>query len=316
MTSILDNLLESLRRAIVILAIDNCELRKKLIHGYKTNDPPSCTSDRVILAAHVLGLVERNEDFFVWKSSYIPFVSDNYEWQKIIDVIKQQETYLNLASVVKSSTIKEKTTPKQQLSVNPEEYFTFLNGVEASHLHHAKWFATIEALKHAKHLIDLGGGLGTFSRAWINTAQGRKATLVDFPAIKKLLLMKKRLSSRLVFCGMDLSKCSRFEFQGDVYLLANVLHLLQNWREVLFHVISQIRSNSLLSIMEAIPFDKAGILFDLQVHLRSGGLGGLILPAEIESALISANLSIIKRIENKEPVDPFQRKYLLWICRK
>lgn len=316
MNIILEDLLMNLRKAIALLAIDNCELHQKLVSGYKIQQPPACTVDRVILSAYVLGLLEENANVFSWKSSYIPVIANNEDWKKTIDIIKHHETYLNLASIVNSSTDIEKTTPKQQLAANPNEYFRFLGGVEASHHNHAEWFASIGDFEHLYHLIDLGGGLGTFSLAWVNSNQKRKAMLIDFPEIEGFLLKKARLNDRLVFLGMDLNECSQFEFQGDVYLLANILHLLPNWRRILFHVVDQIPPKSLLAILEANSSDKAGILFDFQVHLRSGGYGGLISTQEIDSAIVTANLRLLKKTENSDINDPFQRNYILWICQK
>jgi hypothetical protein len=127
--------------------------------------------------------------------------------------------------------------------------------------------------------------------------------------------MPEALDERLRFLGADLLQHPSLP-PGDIYLLANVLHLLPGWPEVLRHVGEQAPISSFIVIMEANPIGPAGRLFDLQVHLRSGGITGLLRPVDVKSILVSLGLSEVHVLETFDENDPFQREYQLWIAQK
>ncbi len=221
---------------------------------------------------------------------------------------------MNLASCVNSSVEGEDISPLRQLESEPTEYLAFLQGVDASHWEHAKWFAGHAKFVASKRLVDLGGGLGTFSRAWIQHNKARNATVVDFPRVEHLL-PTPILENDVSFYGADLRELTSLP-TGDVYLAANVLHLLPDWEKTLATVMDLIPKSAQVCIIEANPEGNAGRLFDLQVHLRSGGVGGLLPPSVIKSALLRLRLSDITQHEFHDAKDPFKRQYNLWIATK
>lgn len=312
MNIILKELLTNLRKSVVLLAADTWGLREILLQGYDIPRTPVNTSDRIVLAAEALGMAEGNP--LKWVEPYYSLAFQTSEWNRTISVIEHQQTYLRLArSVAKGG--KEYLFPSKQLASSPEEYLSFLKGVDASHWSHAEWLSNLPEFKGAVHLVDLGGGLGTFSRAWIHSRSDRRATLVDLPDVEALLSMYGGSNERIEFLGADLLQYPIIP-NGDLYLLANVLHLLPGWNEVVRKVVEQASKHSLVAIMEANPSGPEGRLFDLQVHLRSGGNTGLLQPVDINLILISLGLLNVHCLENFDDNDPFQRKYHLWIGQK
>lgn len=312
MNSILNQLLTSFQRSLVLIGVESCGLREKLLEGIDSPLTPTSTADRLVLAASALGMVEGNP--VKWSEPYLSLANHGDEWQRTIAVIEHQKTYLHLAKEVGENSDKC-FLPAQQLTSSPGEYFSFLKGVDASHWNHAEWLANLPEFQESTHLIDIGGGLGTFSKAWVRAKQHRLATVVDLQGVESLPSMPEALDARLRFLGADLLQRPSLP-PGDIYLLANVLHLLPGWPEALRHVVEQAPISSFIVIMEANPGGPAGRLFDLQVHLRSGGITGLLRPVDVESELVSLGLSEAHVLETFDESDPFQREYQLWIARK
>jgi ubiquinone/menaquinone biosynthesis C-methylase UbiE len=308
---IVEDLLREFRRATILLAVENCDLRETLIAGYTAASIPACTSDRVVLAAAALNMLEGIP--LRWTEPYRTIAKDEHRWRRLIALIGHQKTYLQLAMEVNSRGIATVSSPIEQLAVSPSEYLAFLQGVEASHWEHAKWFAQHPDFADSKHLVDLGGGLGTFSKSWIKESELRRATLVDFPQVAPFVSAEVALDDRLQFYGSDLSDLKELP-AGDLYLLANVLHLVPDWKIILRTVVRLIAKPSLVCVFEADQYNESGRLFDLQVHLRSGGTGGLISPEDIRLALSSLGLTQLHELTFSDERDPFKRQYYLWVA--
>ena len=69
----------------------------------------------------------------------------------------------------------------------------------------------------------------------------------------------------------------------------------------------------MLGIFEADPRTPQGALFDLQVHLRSGRVAGLLDPDRVRTTLLESGLTNVRQMNNVDREDPFQREYVLWL---
>ena len=237
---------------------------------------------------------------------------DEVAWGMSVAILRHQATYLRLVSS-KREPQGGRCTPQEQLAINPADYRDFLRGVSESHRIHAKLVADHPALSTASHLADLGGGLGAFSTAWITSRPDRSATLIDLPALENVIRDDMLPSPRISFYGIDLTKLDDLP-RADVYLLSNVLHLLPEWRQVLRHVARCAPSGASIAIFEAERGGASGALFDLQVHLRSGCVGGLLDPAAIHEQLLTLGFQSIRSLPILDTMDPYERQYSLLIA--
>jgi hypothetical protein len=72
MKTLLEHHLRNLREVIVLISLERCGLYEKLVSGFRCEYPPSTTSERVVLAAEALGLVDRGADgSFFWNQNLV-----------------------------------------------------------------------------------------------------------------------------------------------------------------------------------------------------------------------------------------------------
>lgn len=314
------DLLRNIREVMVLLATDQCDLYEQLMQGIRCSLPPLSTADRIVLAAEALGLAKRqSHDTFVWSDGFKREFASKLTWNLMVSLMRQQMTYLNLANQITPRQAQPFLfdQPRVQVKESPQSYLEFLQGVDASHQAHALWFATLDAIREKRHLVDIGCGLGTFTKAWLKSDVNRTATLIDLPGVHSLVdISQHDLDSRTEYVSADICDLDWSCLAGDVYLLSNVLHLLPTWQDVLCRVAKYQTDRSLIAILEAAPDSSSGALFDLQVHLRSGCRGGLLLPQDIDRAIESLGFSTIHLESNSDPSDPFDRYYTLWLASK
>jgi SAM-dependent methyltransferase len=272
---------------------------------------PSPTEQRVLDAAAVLGILQRDGQGYGWTPSYATL--DQAAWIQLVAIIEHQVSYLRLALNFDPGRLSP--GPREQLESDATSYLYFLSGVDASHRRHAVWFARRPRLSSSRTLLDLGGGLGTFARAWVESRADRTGTVLDLPGLAAHVLAQGTYYGRLRAGDLDLTKFDRLP-QVDAYLVANVLHLLPDWPAVLAKVAACMRTGALLAVLEASPSGPTGTLFDLQVHLRSGGRGSLLDPDDIRAGLTDAGLRDCSTEAVRDADDPFQRDYQLWIVSR
>ena len=304
-----------LRRATVLLAVERSGLKKALDpHGIVHVKSVDGTSARLLKAGAILGMFQCDpSDSYSWSCDYHWVRTDTAKWTQMIAIIRQHLSYLNL---VESSSFwsENPLLPAAQLAMDPAAYRSFLDGVAASHRKHAHWLSQIDELATCQSLADLGGGLGTYALAWVNSSPKRRATIIDLPGVQTFLIDLLRLNTgRLDFAGEDLTKPFSLPPGTDFVLFANVLHLVPAWNMLLERTIRTANSGCTVGIFEADPTTSQGVLFDLQVHLRSGRVTGLLDPAIVTITLTSCGLTNIRHLKTGDPDDPFQREYNLWL---
>jgi hypothetical protein len=232
---------------------------------------------------------------------------DNQEWRTIVSFVEHQLSYLRAADAGFQTT--STCEPRAQLAADPRSYAGFLAGVAASHSMHAEFVASISELASARLLVDLGGGFGAYSAAWIHSQPSRRAILTDLSDVEAILPSNITENSRIAFGGLDLLERPLALPRGDVYLLANVLHLFQHWDEILSDVAESLPPKAILVIMEASSTGNEGALFDLQVHIRSGFLGGLIDHERLTIVAARAGLKMQHEYQVSDEKDVFRRNY-------
>lgn len=304
-----------LRRATLLLAADRSGLKEILDQQesvlIKTVDG---TSARLLKAGTVLGLFNCDSDgVYSWSCDYEWARTDDGRWKQLIWIICHQLSYLNLIENP-AFWIGDQLSPAVQLARDPKSYKAFLQGVAVSHRQHASWLSHIEDLKTCQSMADLGGGLGIYATAWVMSSASRRATIVDLPGVAGFLASSSQLSEgRVTFIGADLTQPFTLPDSIDFVLFANVLHLIPGWPALLKRTIRTAQEGCVIGIFEADPRTPQGTVFDLQVHLRSGRLTGLLDPARVEGELAESGLHNVRRLTTADPEDPFRRQYSLWI---
>jgi hypothetical protein len=305
-----------MKTGVVLLTLENCGISSRLFEGIYDRRGLSMKGRKAIRAATELGIAEQDTDGCIhWNADYQAIAADKADWKQFLAIMKHHVTYLNLVQVGATSQITG-STAQAQARADPYAYRAYLEGVAESHRDRAEAFARLAPLQDVRSLVDLGGGLGAYSTAWVDSHPLRVATLLDLPeVIEMLATCPPRLGTRLRFHAADLTKIASLP-KGEVYLLANVLHLFRGWRKILRNVLSLMPANAQLVVLEATPAGASGAFFDLQVHLRSVRGGGLLKPATLENFLFDCGLRAFARRELGTVKDPLDREYSLWLGTK
>jgi len=304
-----------LRRATILLASDRSGLKASLDERqFLLISTMDGTSARLLKAGTVLGLFESGENgSYSWSPDYSWVRTDSDGWKQLIAIIRHQLSYTDLVDCP-TFWIDTPLSPAAQLARDPEAYEAFLRGVASSHRQHARWLSQIDVLKDRRNMVDLGGGLGTYAIAWVGSSRTRHATIIDLPAVADLLTdLLQEHRGQLKFIGADLNDSVELPATTDFVLFANVLHLIPSWPTLLARTVRTLQKDTIVGIFEADPQTPQGMLFDLQVHLRSGRLAGLLQPDTVTDKLTDLGLRNITRLTTADPKDPFQREYRLWL---
>jgi hypothetical protein len=295
------DVIAGLRLAALVLAID----AKVVKDRGATVDPPDETVTKIVTAGAALGLWSELDGV----AAVGQLAENRASWERLMAVLRHQLDYLRLLAGPAVGN------PTAQASSNPHAYLDFLRGVDVGHAAHAQAFAELAHLRPTKRLLDLGGGLGAFSRAWVESGPQRTAVLADL-AVLEAELEGLAVHPRIRVAAVDLLNFDRLPSPADVILLSNVLHLLRDWRDVLGKVVDCASAGTRVCVFEASPDSGPGALFDLQVHIRSGWRGGLMLPAEVTKCLERLPVDVEEVLVIPDPEDPYRRDYRLWIARR
>jgi hypothetical protein len=300
--------LSSLRSVSVLLLVESLGLYERLREGL--SEQPDQTTKKVVAAGRALGLFDDEVGTIRWNEQYrrLGIVG----WNQLIAIIGHQVSYLSIAS----KPPQDARSPLSQLYADGAGYRAFLRGVDASHRRHAAWLAHCAQLAAYRSLVDIGGGLGTFSRAWTDSRPDRFAELLDLPGVYHDTDLARGEVTGVRIGEIDLSASFALPAGGHVYLFANVLHLFCDWQRIVADAMHQLPSGAVLAVLEADSESSSGRLFDLQVHLRSGYQGGLFSEEELATALGGQDRHLQRITVPDDPGDPFQRTYRLWLSRQ
>jgi SAM-dependent methyltransferase len=115
---------------------------------------------------------------------------------------------------------------QEPFSSDPLKASRLLRGLEFHARRIAPFLLKKLSLSRARTLLDVGGGLGTFSCAFCRRYPGLQATVVEHPAVLPLVrraVSHSRLRHRVQVIGRDFTR-SALPRGFDTVLLSNVLH--------------------------------------------------------------------------------------------
>lgn len=151
-------------------------------------------------------------------------------------------------------------------------------------------------------LVDLGGGAGAYTRAYLEAHAGARSTLCDFHEV--LALARRELGAfgdRVRFVSGDAS-CAPIGEGHDVALLANLLHLHgeAHCARLVAAAARAVRSGGVVAIKD-LTIDDArtapieSLLFALNMAIYTGD-GDVYTPSQLRAWLASAGLVDIRPI--------------------
>jgi SAM-dependent methyltransferase len=156
------------------------------------------------------GWLERTRDRYVTKSVPAPTVVARGGWGLMADVIRSD----------RALPVDGWATEKRM-----HEHLAVAGAPAAQELAHMIDDVLRHGESHGDVLLDLGGGAGTYARAWLEAAPAHRATLVDYAEVVGLAREHLGpLAERTSFVASDI-RTALLDDTYDVALLANVLHL-------------------------------------------------------------------------------------------
>jgi hypothetical protein len=148
----------------------------------------------------------------------------------------------------------------------------------------------------SRALLDLGGGAGAYTHAWLDAHQDARATLVDFDEVVGLARgYLAGFGDRVSFVASEI-RAAKLDTGHDVALLANVLHLHdESYCAALIEVAARAVAPGGIVVVKDLRMDEGragpleGLWFALNMAIYTGG-GDVYEGSRIRSWLAQAGL--------------------------
>ncbi len=187
---------------------------------------------RVLLDAMVsIGLITRQGDTYRCTPVAVAYLTDDAEvdLRPFVRFMHRMryESWLRLEEVVRSGTdaVEERT-------LSPDEQATVSEGIAAVTYPAAQSLAKQYDFSQHVHMVDLGGGIGSFLEPTLTRYPQLQATLLDRADVTELAqqrLTESGLSDRITTQSGDFFTCE-LPAGADVILVANVVHIFSPQR--------------------------------------------------------------------------------------
>jgi hypothetical protein len=152
-----------------------------------------------------------------------------------------------------------------------------------------------ESIGGLRHLVDLGGGMGAYTEAFLRAHRDARSTLVDVPAIVTIARpYLESFGTRVAFVPADIRDAQLTN--ASAALLSNVLHLHgpETCRHLVAHAASVVGPGGLVAIKDlrvddGRPGPLEGLLFALNMALYTDA-GDVYETAQLRTWLTEAGL--------------------------
>ncbi len=185
-------------------------------------------TERLLNALASMGIVDKTDHLYKLNEEWQPFVTRSGERsmkQWISLVSGHLETWAQLAEFVrKGEPLK---SIMEMLGTDPDSMRAFIDAMHNKGLKAAWMIARECPVGEAKHLLDVGGGPGTYALEWCKLYPHLTATIFDILPVTKVAhdyIQKYGLQDRVKTQAGDFNTDSLGEGY-DLILLANVLHM-------------------------------------------------------------------------------------------
>jgi SAM-dependent methyltransferase len=198
-----------------------------------------------------------------------------------------------------------------QFSRNPDELRAFIGAMHVVSAPLARKTVAIAKAESSKALLDIGGGSGSYTIAFLRTVAGMKATLFDLPEVIEMArerLKAEGLLDRTTLVAGNFHKQELPE-GNDLALISAIIHSnspeqnLDLYRKVFRSLNPGGRILIRDHVMEpdrAHP--KSGALFAINMLVGTEG-GGTYTYKEIEDDLLTAGFTKVRLIQQGEQMD-------------
>jgi 3-hydroxy-5-methyl-1-naphthoate 3-O-methyltransferase len=185
------------------------------------------------------------------------------------------ETWGHILDCVPTGQAAPRTEPQR----SPEELSNFILGMaDIAHLSAQELLGAVDFSPYS-HILDIGGGPGTYSIAFLEQYPGMRATVFDRPEVLEIAkeqVGKAGLLDRVTFMPGDLT-CDSFGSGYDLVLISNIIHMLgaDANRALVRRCREAMESRSMLVIKDFLTEnDRSGppfsLLFALHMLLNTG----------------------------------------------
>jgi 2-polyprenyl-3-methyl-5-hydroxy-6-metoxy-1,4-benzoquinol methylase len=233
-------------------------------------------TERLLNALAGMGIVDKLENSYQLNDEWKPFVTRSGErsmnqWISLIsghlDVWTQLPEYVRKGKPLKSIM--------EMLGSDPDRMRAFIDAMHNKGLK-AAWMVARECpIGEAKHLLDVGGGPGTYALEWCKMHPHLKATIFDIPSVTQVAdeyITRYGLQERVKTLAGDFNTDSLGKGY-DLILLANVLHMYdeKHSQELVGKAVAALESGGRIIINGLCTDDtQTGPLMDVMFSLNMG----------------------------------------------
>lgn len=185
-------------------------------------------TERLLNALSGMGIADKSDHLYKLSDEWIPFVTRTgkrsmNQWISLIS--GHLEVWAELPEFVrKGEPLK---SIMEMLGSDPGKMRNFIDAMHNKGLKAAWMIARESPIGEAKHLLDVGGGPGTYALEWCKLHPHLKATIFDIPTVTEVTreyINKYGLQERVDTLAGDFNTDPLREGY-DLILLANVLHM-------------------------------------------------------------------------------------------
>ncbi|NIQ03370.1 MAG: methyltransferase domain-containing protein [Nitrospinaceae bacterium] len=185
-------------------------------------------AERLLNALAAMGIAVKAQGHYQLQEEWKPFVTRDGErtmnqWIRLVS--GHLETWTRLAEFVRTG--EPLRSMMDMLGTDPNKMRTFIDAMHNKALK-ATWMIAREIpVGEATHLLDVGGGPGTYALEWCKLHPHLKATVFDIEPVTKVAetyIRQYGFQDRVSICAGDFNQ-GLPDGNYDLILLANVLHM-------------------------------------------------------------------------------------------
>jgi predicted O-methyltransferase YrrM len=198
-----------------------------------------------------------------------------------------------------------------QFTRNPDELRAFIGAMHVVSAPLARKTVALADADSSKALLDVGGGSGSYTIAFLKAAPGMKATLFDLPDVIEMArerLAEEGLLERTTLVAGDFHKQELPE-GNDLVLISAIIHSNSPEQNLDLYkkAFRSLNSGGRILIRDHVmepdrAHPRSGAIFAINMLVGTGG-GGTYTYEEIENDLLTAGFTGIRLIRQGEQMD-------------
>jgi SAM-dependent methyltransferase len=262
-------------------------------------------------ALAAMGLLSKSGDKYLCESSLAPLLSEKSP-RSVLPMIRHMASlwrrWSRLTDIVKDSA---DARDEFEFKRDAEELRAFIGAMHSIGAPMAKRIAAAVAPGASRSLLDLGGGSGTYTIAFLREVPEMKATLFDLPEVIEMARERLRAEGFLDRTTLVAGSFYLDEFPPghDLVLLSAIIHSNspEENLELYRKAYRALKPGGRILIRDHVmspdrTFPRDGAIFAINMLVGTSG-GGCYTYQEIESDLVRAGFSKIRLLQQGEHMD-------------